>query len=74
MATDTPGHELLTTEEAAAYLRLHPRTISRLIKQGELPGVKVGRQWRVRRADLEARLRGRPSEAGTGGAGAATRG
>ena len=61
----TTGHELMTCAEAAAYLRLHERTIGRLLKQGALPGVKVGRQWRLRRADLDAYLAGaQPSRGG----------
>ena len=51
-------HELLTCEEAAAYLRVHPRTVTRLLTAGRLPGVKVGRQWRLRKADLDAYLAG----------------
>src|SRR5687767_11067326 len=51
-------HDLLTCDEAASYLRLHVRTVGRLLNQGKLPGVKVGRQWRLRRADLDAYLRG----------------
>ena len=51
-------HELLTCEEAATHLRLHVRTVGRLLNQGKLPGVKVGRQWRLRRVDLDAYLRG----------------
>ena len=48
--------ELLTLAEAAAYLRVHRRTMSRLLQQGVLPGTKIGRQWRVRKADLDALL------------------
>jgi excisionase family DNA binding protein len=51
-------HDLLTCEEAASHLRLHVRTVGRLLNQGKLPGVKVGRQWRLRRADLDAYLAG----------------
>ena len=51
-------HPLMTCEEAGAYLRLHPRTVGRLLKAGKLPGVKVGSQWRVRRTDLDAYLVG----------------
>ena len=63
-------HELLTCEEAATHLRLHVRTVGRLLKQGTLPGVKVGRQWRLRKADLDAHLSGRaparaPADGGT---------
>jgi excisionase family DNA binding protein len=55
MADGTHGtHELLTLAEAAAYLRVHPRTVARLLSTGELLGLKVGRQWRLRRADLDA--------------------
>lgn len=52
------AHELLTCAEAAAYLRVHERTVARLLTRGALPGVKVGRQWRLRKADLDAYLAG----------------
>ena len=51
-----PGTELqafLTTEEVLVYLKTTPRTIYRLIRSGELPAVRIGRQWRFRRADLD---------------------
>jgi len=44
----------LTTEEVLTCLRVTPRTIYRLIKTGELPALRIGRQWRFRRADLDA--------------------
>ena len=44
----------LTTEEVLGYLNTTPRTIYRLIKTGELPAIRIGRQWRFRRADLDA--------------------
>ena len=43
----------LTTEEVLGYLRVTPRTIYRLIRSGELPAVRIGRQWRFRRTDLD---------------------
>jgi excisionase family DNA binding protein len=42
----------LTTEEVLGCLKVNPRTIYRLIKSGDLPAVRVGRQWRFRRSDL----------------------
>lgn len=54
--TTPPSPDLLTVAETAAYLRLHERTVLRLLHKGELPGRRVGRGWRVRRADLEARV------------------
>lgn len=45
---------LLTTEEVLRYLKVKSRTLYRLIRSGDLPAVRVGRQWRIRRRDLEA--------------------
>ena len=43
----------LTTEEVLAYLQVNLRTVYRLIKAGKIPAVRVGRQWRVRKRDLD---------------------
>lgn len=48
--------QVLTAEEAAAYLRLSETTVYRLLDRGELPGRKVGGQWRILRSALEAYL------------------
>lgn len=53
-----PPHDILTLEEAADYLRVHIRTIHRLLARGELHAKKVGRAWRFHREDLEAYVRG----------------
>ncbi len=46
----------LTTEEVLEYLQVNLRTVYRLIKAGKIPAVRVGRQWRFRRSDLDAWL------------------
>ena len=38
--------ELLTTQELAKYLKLRPETVLRKSRKGELPAVKIGRQYR----------------------------
>jgi len=43
-------------DEVLGYLRVTSRTIYRLIKAGDLPAVRVGRQWRFRQSDLDAWL------------------
>lgn len=53
MTSPPQGSELLTVREVAAYLRVGPATIHRMIKERWLPGVKVGKAFRIRRADLE---------------------
>lgn len=47
---------LLTAAEVADQLRVSTMTIYRLIKSGELPAVRVGRNYRVRRSQLDAYL------------------
>jgi len=51
----------LTTEEVLDYLHVNLRTVYRLIKAGKIPAVRVGRQWRFKRADLDAWLDGQRS-------------
>src|SRR5438477_5320496 len=46
----------LTTEEVLEYLQVNLRTVYRLIKAGRIPAVRVGRQWRFRKRDLDAWL------------------
>jgi excisionase family DNA binding protein len=52
----------LTTEEVLDYLQVNLRTVYRLIKAGKIPAVRVGRQWRFRKRDIDAWLESsRPS-------------
>jgi excisionase family DNA binding protein len=43
----------LTTEEVLEYLQVNLRTVYRLIKAGKIPAVRVGRQWRFRKVDID---------------------
>lgn len=66
MAEELP---VLTTEEAAQLLRVSSKTILSLVRDGSLPGEKVGRAWRFLRSDLLDYLHGhqrrRPKTAST---------
>lgn len=46
----------LGTKEAAAALGITPRTLYRLIDEGEVPAYKLGRVLRLRRAEIDAYL------------------
>jgi excisionase family DNA binding protein len=37
---------ILTVPEVAAYLRVHPSTIYRVLRQGTIPAFKLGSEWR----------------------------
>lgn len=47
-----PQNEILTAEEVAKYLRVHPYTVKRLAREGKLPGFKVGGQWRFNSKEI----------------------
>lgn len=38
---------VLTIGEVAEMLRVHPTTVYRLLKRGDIPGFKIGGNWRV---------------------------
>jgi len=59
----------LTTEEVLDYLQVNLRTVYRLIKAGKIPAVRVGRQWRFHKRDIDAWLES--SRSANGGAGVA---
>lgn len=73
MALNFPNDEVfLTTEEVLEYLQVNLRTVYRLIKAGKIPAVRVGRQWRFRKRDIDAWLDSqRPRAERAPGAGAA---
>ena len=62
----------LTTEEVLEYLQVNLRTVYRLIKAGKIPAVRVGRQWRFRKRDIDAWLDSQRPRGGSRGAAAAS--
>lgn len=48
--TDLPL--VLTSEQAATILQLTRRTITNMLDRGDLRGVKIGKEWRISRAEL----------------------
>lgn len=51
--------KLLTLQEVSEYLKVHINTVRRLIAKKQLPGLKIGWQWRVREGDLETFIKKR---------------
>ena len=52
VAETASGPSLLTTHEAAQFLRVHPRTVQRLVERGELGVVHIGSAARFDPVDL----------------------
>ncbi len=65
--------EVLTTEEAAALLRVSPDVLLRLSREGEVPGARLGGRWRYSRSLLEEMLADRSPTAAHQGRGDAGR-
>ncbi|HPP28651.1 MAG TPA: helix-turn-helix domain-containing protein [Phycisphaerae bacterium] len=51
MSKKTP--DVMTLDEVADYLRIPRSTVYKLAREGRIPGQKIGRQWRFRRAVVE---------------------
>ncbi len=45
--------EILDIKSAANFLQIKERTLYRLVAEGEIPGIKVGGQWRFSKKCLE---------------------
>jgi excisionase family DNA binding protein len=61
-----PAAEVLTREEAAELLRLHPHVLAKWVRTRGVPGQKVGSHWRFRRGELLAWLARQGKEASHG--------
>lgn len=61
---DTFANRMMTAEELADYLRLHPSTIYRLVRKKQIPGFKVGSDWRFSQRAIDEWSQGQyqPSE------------
>lgn len=59
------GNDMYSAEQVAERLGLHVRTVRNYVRDGRLKAVKIGKQYRIARADLEA-LTGEQTPATTG--------
>jgi excisionase family DNA binding protein len=51
--TMASAEDILTIAELSAHLRVHPTTIYRLLREGRIPGFRVGSAWRFSRTAIE---------------------
>jgi excisionase family DNA binding protein len=52
MVVDVQTKDVLNAEEAAEFLGFNPYTIREKARLGEIPGRKLGREWRFSRRQL----------------------
>ena len=48
---------VLNTEEAAALLQIHPKTLQKMAREGTVPAFRIGYRWRFRASALDEWLR-----------------
>jgi excisionase family DNA binding protein len=56
IGTQDATHQVMTSIEAAEYLKMHVKTVCRLAKEGKIPAKKVGSEWRFLRSVLDGWL------------------
>lgn len=44
--------EILTANQVAELLQIHPRTVYKLVRQGSIPGRKFGGGWRFSKSEI----------------------
>jgi excisionase family DNA binding protein len=49
---DQAFEPLLDSGEAAALLKIHPKTLQKMARNGEITGIQIGRVWRFRASAL----------------------
>ena len=54
----------VTVNEVAQLMRVSKMTVYRMINQGNLPAVRIGRGYRIREEDVHTYLESRYTEAG----------
>jgi excisionase family DNA binding protein len=59
LSNDFSFEPLLDSQEAARLLRIHPKTLQRMARNGEVVGIQIGKLWRFRASELELWLRKR---------------
>ena len=45
--------EFYTIEELSKLLKVEHKTIRRAIKRGEIKAMKLGKQWRIKKSDIQ---------------------
>ncbi len=47
------NHEIMTIKQVAEYLKVSPRTIYKLVKDGTIPTFKIMNMWRFERSKID---------------------
>jgi excisionase family DNA binding protein len=56
VGVEAMSEKMLTVEEIAEELRVHPETVRQWIRDGELIAIDISKEYRILRSDLDAFL------------------
>jgi methylglyoxal synthase len=56
--TKSANHNLLTVKETADYLRLPLSNLYYLVQRGQIPAIKIGGRWRIKKSSLDRHVLG----------------
>jgi excisionase family DNA binding protein len=59
------GKEWLSVADICDYMEVSPFVVTRVLRSGELPAVKMGREWRIAVRDFEDWLNSQRLESAT---------
>ena len=54
---NAPFEQLIDSDEAAALLKIHPKTLQKMARHGEIAAVQIGKLWRFRASALNRWLK-----------------
>ena len=54
--------KIMTTKELSQYLKLHPITICKYASRGDIPAVRIGRNWRFNKEAIDDWISGGQKE------------
>jgi excisionase family DNA binding protein len=57
MARSPATKAVFTTKEIAGFLKVHPLTVVRYIREGKIPAFKIGNEWRFNKKQIEKWLK-----------------
>ncbi len=52
------NNSIMTTKELAEYIKMNEKTVLKMVNNGEIPGKKIGNQWRFHLATIDKHLQG----------------
>ncbi|MBU3188498.1 helix-turn-helix domain-containing protein [Clostridium bowmanii] len=56
MSGNIKADEIMTVSEVATYFKISEVTCYKLVQSGKIPAFKIGRNWRVKKSNLNELL------------------